>query len=172
MKFRCAGIKDSMIDGNGIAFTVYFQGCSIHCDGCHNETLQDFDGGFEVNVDDIVKKFQNNLDFYDSFVILGGEPLDQRHACIELINKVGELIYGTEKFLWLYSGYKIDKAELENGDLYPVDVLVTGPFVKHKYVPNAFPASRNQRVLYNFKTETCHRQAFIDRAMKGKRGVN
>ena len=44
---RIAGVvKESIVDGPGIRFTVFCQGCPHACPGCHNTQTHDFDGGF------------------------------------------------------------------------------------------------------------------------------
>ena len=46
LRFRLAGVvRESIVDGPGLRFTVFFQGCPHRCTGCHNQTTLDFDGG-------------------------------------------------------------------------------------------------------------------------------
>ncbi|MBR3787106.1 MAG: 4Fe-4S cluster-binding domain-containing protein, partial [Firmicutes bacterium] len=43
---RLAGIvRESIVDGPGIRFTVFCQGCPHACEGCHNPETHDFAGG-------------------------------------------------------------------------------------------------------------------------------
>ena len=73
MKFKCAGISDSMIDSPGrTAIDIFFQGCSIKCPGCQNPDLQDKNGGFDVDTNEIVERLKQYKDFYQSLVFLGG----------------------------------------------------------------------------------------------------
>lgn len=71
-------------NGPGIGISVWFQGCSLHCKGCHNQQLWPFEG---TNTDpmDLVDKIKytvkvQNRGVYDYIAILGGEPLDQDFA--------------------------------------------------------------------------------------------
>ena len=67
-------------NGPGIGISVWFQGCSLHCKGCHNQQLWPFEGmnisPLEV-VDQIERTVKVNKGMYDYIAILGGEPLDQ-----------------------------------------------------------------------------------------------
>ena len=58
---RIAGVvKESIVDGPGIRFTVFCQGCPHACPGCHNTQTHDFDGGFECKIDKIVAAIDDN----------------------------------------------------------------------------------------------------------------
>lgn len=138
MKCRLAGVTESMIDGRGIALVVYFQGCSIHCEGCHNKELWDFGGGKEVKCDEIIKYWEDNKDFFDSVVFQGGEPTDQYTA----LKYLAENIEGEK---WLYTGR--EKEELPEEVFTLFNVVVYGRFCTSKYTGN-FPASSNQVIYY------------------------
>ena len=57
MKLRIAGtVNDSIVDGPGIRFTVFTQGCPHHCEGCHNPQTHDFNGGELVDTYELLKK--------------------------------------------------------------------------------------------------------------------
>ena len=46
MNIRIAGtVNDSIVDGPGLRFTVFTQGCPHHCPGCHNPETHDPMGG-------------------------------------------------------------------------------------------------------------------------------
>ena len=60
---RIAGIvRESIVDGNGIRFTVFCQGCPHHCPGCHNPQTHPFDGGSLVTIDRIAQEIGKNPD--------------------------------------------------------------------------------------------------------------
>ena len=46
MEIRIFGLADdSIVDGPGVRYTVFVQGCPHHCPGCHNPASHDFAGG-------------------------------------------------------------------------------------------------------------------------------
>jgi anaerobic ribonucleoside-triphosphate reductase activating protein len=75
----------TVTDGFGyIAPIIFFQGCSILCEGCHNKDLQDFSGGILVDTKKLVQEIDKNK-LYEAVVYQGGEPLDQRKQLRNLI---------------------------------------------------------------------------------------
>ncbi len=55
---RIAGImRESIVDGPGIRFAVFCQGCPHDCPGCHNPETHDFAGGTEVSVERLLQEF-------------------------------------------------------------------------------------------------------------------
>ena len=82
---RIAGILPrSFVNGEGIRYVVFLQGCPHHCSGCHNPDTWDFNGGKEVSIHDIVEDFKRRK-FIDGITLSGGEPFAQQDACVELL---------------------------------------------------------------------------------------
>ena len=131
---RIAKTDVSFIDGKGIAYVIYFQGCSFDCPGCHNPELQDFSGGYDVTVKQILSQIDE--EFYDSVVFLGGEPLEQLNEVEYLANNIG-----IEK--WLYTGY--DLLAIPESVMRVMDVVVAGRY-QEWLATDGFPASSNQQV--------------------------
>lgn len=73
------------VDGPGVRYVVFMQGCPMRCLYCHNPDTWEFDGGAETDaiaLADDVKKYSNYLS--GGVTVSGGEPLAQIDFVIEL----------------------------------------------------------------------------------------
>lgn len=80
------------VDGPGVRFVVFFQGCPMRCQYCHNPDTWNIKDGQEMDADSIIKKIMRNRAFYQSggLTATGGEPLMQIDFLIELFTKAKE----------------------------------------------------------------------------------
>ncbi len=80
------------VDGPGIRFVVFMQGCPLRCLYCHNPDTWEVGKGEEISVDDILKEINKNRSFYEKggITVTGGEPLLQVDFLIELFKKAKE----------------------------------------------------------------------------------
>ena len=53
-------VSDSIVDGPGLRFTVFTQGCPHRCPGCHNPGTHDPAGGREVSVAELAAELSGN----------------------------------------------------------------------------------------------------------------
>ena len=67
------------VDGPGIRYVVFFQGCPFRCLFCHNPDTWVPNGGTKMTVDELLAGYQNNVSFYKKggITATGGEPLMQ-----------------------------------------------------------------------------------------------
>lgn len=81
------------VDGPGIRFIVFMQGCPLKCKFCHNRDTWDFNKGEEYSVDDIVKKLKRVKPYIEAsslgggITVSGGEPLGQAEFVTELFKE-------------------------------------------------------------------------------------
>lgn len=77
------------VDGPGVRFVVFFQGCPMRCRYCHNPDTWDTEGGGRMTVEEIYKKYDRNRPFYKNggLTATGGEPLMQLDFLVELFGK-------------------------------------------------------------------------------------
>ena len=76
------------VDGPGIRFIVFLQGCPLRCLYCHNPDSWDPTDGTEVTVDEIVEKVMAYKGFYKNgggVTFSGGEPMMQHEFVYEVI---------------------------------------------------------------------------------------
>ena len=141
---------DSIVDGPGLRYAVFVQGCSHHCPGCHNPESQPREGGTVTDIDDLVADIKANRLIHD-VTISGGEPFEQVEAVAELARRLKFEGYG----LWAYTGYLYEELlERAKNDpelvnlLEMLDVLVDGPFIEsQKSLGLLWKGSANQRVI-------------------------
>ena len=74
------------VDGPGLRYVVFLQGCPMRCLFCHNPDTWKFNEGNHVEAQDILARFNKNRSFYSSggITVTGGEPLVQIDFLIEL----------------------------------------------------------------------------------------
>lgn len=150
MELRIAGTaNDSIVDGPGIRFTVFTQGCPHHCEGCHNPQTHDFSGGEVVDTDELLEKIKANP-LLDGVTFSGGEPFCQAQALAMLGSEIKKL--GLD--IVTYTGYDFEEL-YENHDkngwgelLAVTDFLIDGRFeLAKKDWTSRFRGSSNQRYL-------------------------
>lgn len=167
-------VPDSIVDGPGLRYAVFVQGCSHGCPGCHNPESQPAEGGTETTLTALLADIRANGLVHD-VTLSGGEPFEQPKACAALAAELKRNGYG----IWCYTGYLYDdlagRAEaartqqaqreeagltgnaltegiaddLAVGDLLDsIDVLVDGPFVEsRKSLELKWCGSSNQRLI-------------------------
>ena len=132
-KLKISGIIDeSIVDGPGLRFTVFTQGCPHRCQGCHNPQTHDFDGGSWMDTDEIMARFDEDP-LLAGMTFSGGEPFCQPEPLWELARQVK----ARGKNIVIYSGYTFDqlkemavKDEWVEKLLRMCDLLVDGPYVE------------------------------------------
>ena len=88
MKIRLAGIaNDSIVDGPGIRYTIFVQGCPHKCKGCHNQHTHDYNGGFVKDINDLLKEIKANP-LLCGVTFSGGEPFCQAKELAYLGEKI------------------------------------------------------------------------------------
>ena len=153
-KLRIAGtVNDSIVDGPGIRYTIFTQGCPHHCPGCHNPQTHDFAGGQDADVENILKEIFNNP-ILSGVTFSGGEPFCQAEALVP----IAEAIKEKGKHLMIYTGYLLEHLQkMENAGVQRLlelaDVIVDGPFIlAEKNLTLSYRGSENQRVIDMVKT--------------------
>ncbi len=82
------------LDGPGIRFVAFMQGCPLHCLYCHNRDTWDPCGGTEYTVDEVIQKMNKFLPYIKAsgggITLSGGEPTLQPEFCTEVFKRCRE----------------------------------------------------------------------------------
>jgi len=143
-------VSESIVDGPGIRFVIFVQGCPHHCPGCHNPLSHDPEGGTLTDTAalwDTVQKYPH----IDGITFSGGEPFTHAAALAE----IGRAAREKGLNVMTYSGYTyerlLDMAKTDEGVkalLTVTNYLVDGPFVlAQRDLTLRYRGSGNQRIL-------------------------
>lgn len=151
MNIRLFGLSDdSIVDGPGIRFSIFVQGCPHNCIGCHNPDSHDFSGGTEYEVEYLLDRIKSNK-ILDGVTFSGGEPFAYAKILTYIANEVHKLGLN----IVCYTGYTFDEllsgASSENGwleFLESINLLVDGRFlIDERSIELTFKGSKNQRII-------------------------
>lgn len=90
MKGRIHSLESfGTVDGPGVRYVVFFQGCPMRCLYCHNPDTWAMTGGTEMTASEIIEQYERNKGFYKGggITATGGEPLMQIDFLIELFEE-------------------------------------------------------------------------------------
>ncbi len=150
-KLRIAGIEpESFVDGPGIRFSIFTQGCSHNCLGCHNPQTHDFNGGHDISLAELLSMIEENP-LLDGVTLSGGDPMFQAKTLVPLAREIKERGLN----LVIFSGFTYERlmALKEEKPEYLellsfADILVDGPFIlAQRCLELKFRGSRNQRLI-------------------------
>ena len=108
---RIAGtVKDSIVDGPGLRYVIFTQGCPHHCVGCHNPETHDFEGGRIADTEEILEEIFSNP-ILSGVTFSGGEPFCQPEALLPIAVAIKE----KKIHLMIFTGYLLEKLQkMEN----------------------------------------------------------
>ena len=151
-KIRIAGyLKHSMVNGPGVRFVLFTQGCPHFCHGCQNPETWDMEGGEVWETEDLIRLVKETR-FLDGFTFSGGDPLVQSGSCL----LVAQALREENINLWLYTGYTFEEVQAGAAGedaikLLPyIDVLVDGRFRQDLLATQGnciYRGSVNQRLI-------------------------
>lgn len=137
-------IKGTTVDGPGFRTSIYFAGCSHHCEGCHNPITWDFNSGQSRTIEELMAVIREE-DF--DVTLSGGDPLFQALMLPALIKSIKEEGHS----VWLYTGFTWEQIMVSPPLLDAVknvEVVVDGPYIQRLRNPDLlFRGSSNQRLI-------------------------
>ena len=136
---RIAGANScSLVNGEGIRYVVFLQGCAHHCPGCQNPDTWDFGGGVVWTPDELAEDIRQHK-YVDGITLSGGDPFYQQEECLKLLDLLPDVN------VWIYTGFEYD--EIKDTELAKrADVLVTGSFIEELRCEGHMYGSSNQEI--------------------------
>ena len=139
-------VPGTSVDGPGLRTSDYLAGCSHGCPGCHHPASWDFNGGQEMEAEEVAEIV---LSHGFNMTLTGGDPL--LHSDLDAIEALIRLVKAQGKTVWVYTGFLYEQA-IKNPRIariiQMVDAIVDGPFIQSKLTRELpFRGSSNQRIL-------------------------
>ena len=128
------------VDGPGVRFVIFFQGCPLRCGYCHNPDTWDAQGGMPAEPEELLRQIRRCRPYFGAkggVTLSGGEVLMQPEFAAELLRLCKE-----EKLHTVLdtSGYRLDAAVervLDQTDLVLLDLKMTtaGEYLRYTGCP-------------------------------------
>ena len=151
------------MEGPGIRYCIWFQGCTRKCIGCWAKATWPKLGGKEYNAEDILDNILKTK-YIEGVTFLGGEPFEQPEA-LEFLAKN---IKAAGLSVICFTGNKINNIKDSNILKY-IDILIDGEYIKEEAdYSRPWVGSKNQN--YHFLTERYNKE--IIKNYKNKIEVN
>lgn len=140
---------ESIVDGRGIRYVLFVQGCPHGCPGCHNPQTHSMNGGSWRDPASLMEEIKTNP-LLKGVTFSGGEPFAQADALLALAQMIKEQ---TLLDLTVYSGWTYEQLLQQPNPavqqlLNLADYLIDGRYIKQQRdLTLAFRGSRNQRII-------------------------
>ena len=158
-----AQIRDmDIVNGEGIAVSLFVSGCPHHCKGCFNPETWDYNYGqpWTQEVEDEFIKLCKR-DYVTCVSLLGGEPLQK--GILGLLRRIKAEV---NKPVYLWTGYTVEflcRSYASMLYLYYIDYLIDGKFEEDKKdVRLRLRGSSNQRIWHIIHDEKTINLNFLD----------
>ena len=154
---RLAGsLRHSLVNGVGVRYVLFFQGCPHACPGCQNPETHDPSAGEAKDIRTVVSEILSER-YLDGVTFSGGDPFFQPEAAYAIASALREKAPALS--LWLYTGWTWEalttdgKLSAARKVLPYINVLVDGRYIAEERVSadeaDAFlyRGSKNQRLI-------------------------
>jgi len=147
---RLSGITpESLVDGPGLRYVIFTQGCPHRCPNCHNPETWDNDAGKEYTVRQAVRLMMKQKKKIKGVTFSGGEPFMQAA-------ELAEVAAAARLINWdvvTYTGFTYEELIEDNNEdvkalLAATDILIDGKYIHElRSIELPFRGSSNQRVI-------------------------
>lgn len=138
-------LKHTKVEGPGVRYCIWFQGCSRNCKGCWAKATWSKEGGNLYNAEDILKDIISTKNI-EGVTFLGGEPFEQPEALKFLSKGIKEAGLS----VLCFTGGKIEDIK-DKEILKYIDLLIDGEYREEEQdFTRPWVGSKNQR--YHFLT--------------------
>jgi anaerobic ribonucleoside-triphosphate reductase activating protein len=152
---RLSGITpESLVDGPGLRYVIFTQGCTHQCPHCQNPETWDRDAGKEYSVRQLIRLLKQQKKTKQGVTFSGGEPFLQAA-------ELAEIALAARQMGWdvvTYTGFTYEELIADNDDgvkalLSASDILIDGRYVHAlRDIGLKFRGSSNQRIIDVTKT--------------------
>lgn len=144
------------MEGPGLRYCIWVQGCPIHCEGCFNPNTWSFDGGTSMTIEEIIEDIEGVLaknSELEGVTFLGGEPFSQALTLSKFARQVKDMGLSIVTFTgYEYEKIKAAKNPVWNDLLEQTDLLIDGPYIQSQHdLSRPWIGSKNQQ--YRFLSE-------------------
>ncbi len=142
-------LTNTQVEGPGIRFCIWVQGCKKHCPDCWAQDTWHFGIGEKYSVEDLFSQIQAQTNI-EGVTFLGGEPFEQAKDLSELSSKIKALGLSVVCF----TGYTYEELQAKNDKftdelLENIDLLIDGGFEKDNFdLSRPWVGSSNQRYIF------------------------
>lgn len=142
-------IANTTVEGPGIRFCIWVQGCKKHCSGCWAKDTWKFGVGSKYTVEELFSLIKQETQI-EGVTFLGGEPFEQAKELAVL----AQMIKSAGLSVVCFTGYTLEELRLKNSAdinsfLDNIDLLIDGGFEKEKFdLSRPWVGSSNQRFIF------------------------
>lgn len=140
-------IARTEVEGPGVRFCIWVQGCGKHCRGCRAMQTWSFGTGKDYLVDELTAMINSQTDI-EGVTFLGGEPFEQADELAELARNVK----AAGMSVVCFTGYTIEELRAKQGAdklLENIDLLIDGGFEQENFdLSRPWVGSSNQNYIF------------------------
>ena len=147
---RLSGItQESLVDGPGLRYVIFAQGCRHCCPHCQNPETWDVNAGKEFSVKQVIRLIKQQKKTKRGVTFSGGEPFLQAAELAE----VAQAAHEKDWDVVTYTGFTYEELIEDGSDgvkalVSASDILIDGKYIhKLRNTRLQFRGSSNQRMI-------------------------